>query len=65
VSSWYCALCDRYWKSPGRLSAHAMLDHGANRAVLERAQSEMQGGATLVRSDSGRLMLMIQAPLML
>lgn len=60
-----CFLCNRGFSTPGRFMHHAVSVHGCSRVALERVISQAQGGAlVLVGTRRGRVMVMIQAPLL-
>lgn len=60
-----CHICDRGFSTPGRFLHHAVSVHHANRKSVERAIAEAQGGAlALVPTRSGRVMLLMQAPML-
>lgn len=60
-----CIVCSLRFRTPGRLTTHAVLAHGANRVTIERAIAQSLGGAVaLVATQRGRVMVLIQPPLM-
>lgn len=60
-----CHVCNRGFSTPGRFLHHAVSEHGANRASVERAIAQAKGGAVaLVATRRGRVMMLIQPDLM-
>lgn len=60
-----CFICQRGFSTPGRFMHHAVSEHGANRATVERTIQQAQGGAiVLVGTRRGRVMMLIQPPML-
>jgi hypothetical protein len=60
-----CIPCGRVFGTPGRLVDHGVREHGASRGTLQRAVGQAWGGRiALVETEGGRLMVMMQPPLL-